>query len=100
MLEVPVGVLVAATQAEPFHVCHVAMVFQLPLAALRKSPVPLLITIDELVPVLPLPSVAVMVTVSATFPFVLMVHAPLESILVLLLNELSPRPSNNTFPVL
>src|ERR1017187_6565633 len=85
----PAGVVLAATQAAPFQVCQVAIAFQLPVAALRKSPLAALTRIDGLVPVFPVPSVAVTVMVSAILSSVLMVNVPFDN--TCLLSPVSPK---------
>src|ERR1017187_1227334 len=85
----PAGVLLAATQDEPFQVCQVAIAFQLPLVALRKSPLAALTRIEGLVPVFPVPSVAVTVMVSAILSSVLMVNVPFDN--TCMLSPFSPK---------
>src|SRR5271154_1474828 len=96
----PAGVTLAATHAEPFQVCQVAMAFQLPVAALRKSPAALVIVMDALVPVFPLASDAVMVMVSATLSLVLIENVPFDNVCVLSTKLVSPLASNCTVAVL
>src|ERR1019366_5665783 len=96
----PAGVLLAATQAAPFQVCQVAIAFQLPVAALRKSPLAALTVMDGLVPVFPLASEAVMVMVSATMSLVLIVNVPFDNVCVLSTKLVSPLASNCTVAVL